>query len=66
MADEKKLVSVKLKARCIVHGQEREAGEIVELPELADDGKPLAAVFGEIVKAPAAAVSTPAKPDDGK
>jgi hypothetical protein len=65
MADAKK-VNVKLAARCIVHGQEREAGEIVELPEKADDGGDLAAVFGEIVKAPAAAVSTPAKPDDGK
>jgi len=60
MADVKK-VNVKLAARCLVDGQIREAGDIVELPELADDGKPLAAVFGEIVKTPAAAVSTPAK-----
>ena len=63
MADVKK-VNVKLAARCLVDGQIREAGDIVELPELADDGKPLAAVFGEIIKAPAAAVSTPAKTDD--
>ena len=60
MADVKK-VNVKLAARCLVDGQIREADEVVQLPELADDGKPLAAVFGEIVKTPVAAVSTPAK-----
>jgi hypothetical protein len=44
-----KTVKVKLHARCWVHDEVREKGDIVELPELADDGEPLAAVFGEIV-----------------
>jgi hypothetical protein len=44
-----KTVKVKLHARCWVHDEVREKGAIVELPELADDGEPLAAVFGEIV-----------------
>ena len=42
-------VKVKLHARCLVDHQIREAGEIVELPDLADDGLPFAAVFGQIV-----------------
>jgi hypothetical protein len=56
MADEKekKVVKVKLAARSWVHGQVREAGDIVELPELADDGLPFAVSFGEIQKADAA------------
>ena len=52
-------VKVKLHARCLVDHQIREAGEIVEMPELADDGEPFAAVFGKIV-GPADAV--PADP----
>lgn len=59
---EKKLVQVKLHARCLVDGQVREGGEVVELPELADDGKPFAVSFGEIQKATApAAASVPAE-----
>jgi hypothetical protein len=46
-----KIVKVKLHARSHVHGEARNKGEIVELPELADDGLPLASVFGEIVGA---------------
>lgn len=54
MANEKKMVNVKLKARCLVNGQVREAGEVVDLPETADDGGAYASTFGEIVR-PAAA-----------
>lgn len=50
---EVKMVNVKLAARCLVNGQIREAGEIVDLQEKAPgpDGtlQPFAAVFGEII-----------------
>jgi hypothetical protein len=60
---ESKIVKVKLKARGLVNGVIEEAGTIVELPELADDGLPLAACFGEIQKdAPAPAANAP-KPE---
>jgi hypothetical protein len=52
------MVKVKLHARCLVDGKVREAGEIVELPEKADDGGDFATSFGEIVK--------PQKPESGK
>lgn len=52
---ENKLVKVKLKARGWVNGAICAAGEIVELPELADDGQPFAILFGEIQKAEAKA-----------
>jgi hypothetical protein len=42
-------VKVKLKTRLFVHGEARNKGTIVELPELADDGEPFAVLFGEIV-----------------
>ncbi len=45
-----KMVNVKLAARSLVNGQIREAGEIVDLPEKADDGGDFAKTFGEIVK----------------
>ena len=45
-----KMVNVKLAARCLVNGQIREAGEIVDLPEKADDGGDYAKSYGEIVK----------------
>ena len=50
-----KMVNVKLKARCLVNGQIREEGEIVDLPEKAPDAygrgmHPYAETFGEIVK----------------
>jgi hypothetical protein len=48
---EQKLVKVKLAARGLVNGEICEAGAIVELPELADDGRPFALSFGEIQKA---------------
>ncbi len=63
MADVKK-VNVKLAARCLVDGQIREAEEIVELPEKADDGGDYAKCFGEIVNAPAATPAAPAKTSD--
>jgi len=54
MADTVKMVNVKLAARCLVNGQIREAGEIVDLPEFGTDadGKqaPFAVSFGEVVK----------------
>jgi hypothetical protein len=50
---EVKMVNVKLAARCLVNGQIREAGEIVDLQEKALDAEgnlqPFAAVFGEII-----------------
>lgn len=58
---EQKIVKVKLAARSFVDGFTREKGSIVELPELADDGQPLAACFGEIQKDEA-----PAKAADKK
>jgi hypothetical protein len=42
-------VKVKLKTRLFVHGEARDKGTIVELPELAGDGEPFAVLFGEIV-----------------
>lgn len=45
-----KMVNVKLAARCLVNGEIREEGEIVDLPEKADDGQPFAISFGEIIK----------------
>lgn len=56
MSEEKvKMVNVKLAARCLVNGQIREAGEIVDLQEKAPDAEgkmqPFAATFGEIVPA---------------
>lgn len=56
-----KMVNVKLAARCLVNNQIREAGEVVDLPETADDGGPFAACFGEIVK-PAALQPPPGPP----
>jgi hypothetical protein len=56
---EQNTVKVKLAARSLVLGEIKEAGAIVELPELADDGRPFAVCFGEIVKAEA-----PAKSDE--
>jgi hypothetical protein len=53
-------VKVKLHARCWVNSEIRNKGEIVELPEFADDGEPLAAVFGEIVRDQP--IQTPAEP----
>jgi hypothetical protein len=44
-----KTVQVKLTTACYVDGFPRKGGEIVELPELADDGQPFAVSFGEIV-----------------
>jgi hypothetical protein len=48
-----KMVNVKLAARCLVNGQIREAGEVVDLPEKALDAEgklaPYAAVFGEVM-----------------
>jgi hypothetical protein len=52
---EQNTVKVKLAARCHVDGEIKEAGAIVELPELADDGRPFAACFGEIQKGEPAA-----------
>ena len=43
---EEKKVLVTLKARCLVDGQVREAGEQVEVSEIANTGN----VFGEPVK----------------
>ncbi len=43
-------VRVKLRARCLVDGKVREAGEEVDLPEKADDGGDFAISFGDIVK----------------
>ncbi|MEO8650609.1 MAG: hypothetical protein ABI539_15710 [Acidobacteriota bacterium] len=60
-------VNVKLRARCLVNGQVREAGEIVDLEEMAADGngvmKPFAESFGDRVKpaAPAADSKTKAE-----
>lgn len=51
---EQNLVKVKLAARCYVDGFPTEKDTIVELPEFADDGKPFAASFGEIVEQQAA------------
>lgn len=44
------MVNVKLAGRCLVNGQVREAGEIVDLPETTDLGEPYAVCFGEVVK----------------
>lgn len=53
-----KMVNVKLAARCLVNGQIREEGEIVDLPEKALDAKgnlaPFAESFGEVIPAKAA------------
>lgn len=52
MAEPKiKMVNVELAARCLVNGQEREAGEVVDLPETTELGEPYAVHFGKIVKA---------------
>jgi hypothetical protein len=50
MSEKIKMVNVKLAGRCLVNGQEREAGEIVDLPETTELGEPFAECFGEIVK----------------
>lgn len=43
-----KQVEVKLAARSYVNGEVHEKGAVVLLPEKATDGKPFAALFGEI------------------
>lgn len=58
-------VNVKLRARCLVNGQIREAGEIVDLPEKADDGRDFAISFGDIVK-PKSSASSPSSESSGK
>jgi hypothetical protein len=42
------MVNVKLAARCLVNDQIREAGEVVDLPEVTELGEPFAISFGEI------------------
>lgn len=50
MAEKLKMVNVKLAARCLVNDQVREAGEIVDLPEVTELGEPFAVSFGEILR----------------
>jgi hypothetical protein len=61
MAEQVKMVNVKLAARCLVNGQEREKGEIVDLPETTELGEPFAVSFGEIVRPGKPAESKPAE-----